>query len=80
MALQTDYGVITNVEAHLEALALLKVLKAKTNYIIFGNKKCPVFIKDNDYVLTIMSQKIQQLVGELKDSNYIIKSNGANLC
>ena len=77
-----DYGVITNVgKAHLEGFGSIEgVLQAKTElYRYLATKNAPVFIKDNDYVLIDNVPKECPTIryGELKDSNYIIKSNGA---
>ena len=79
---QPDYGVITNVgKAHLEGFGSLEgVLQAKTElYRYLATKDAPVFVKDNDYVLIDKIPKECPIIryGELKDSNYIIKSNGA---
>ena len=79
---QPDYGVITNVgKAHLEGFGSLEgVLQAKTElYRYLATKNAPVFVKDNDYVLIDKIPKECPIIlyGELKDSNYIIKSNGA---
>ena len=79
---QPDYGVITNVgKAHLEGFGSLEgVLQAKTElYRYLATKDAPVFVKDNDYVLIDNIPKECPIIryGELKDSNYIIKSNGA---
>ena len=79
---QPDYGVITNVgKAHLEGFGSLEgVLNAKTElYRYLATKDAPVFVKDNDYVLIDKIPKECPIIryGELKDSNYIIKSNGA---
>ena len=77
-----DYGVITNIgKAHLEGFGSIEgVLQAKTElYRYLATKNAPVFIKDNDYVLIDNVPKECPTIryGELKDSNYIIKSNGA---
>tara|TARA_S200000501_G_scaffold377508_1_gene436173 strand:- start:5350 stop:6624 length:1275 start_codon:yes stop_codon:yes gene_type:complete len=79
---QPDYGAITNVgKAHLEGFGSLEgVLQAKTElYRYLATKDAPVFVKDNDYVLIDKIPKECPIIryGELKDSNYIIKSNGA---
>ena len=79
---QPDYGVITNVgKAHLEGFGSLEgVLQAKTElYRYLATKNAPVFVKDNDYVLIDKIPKECPIIryGELKNSNYIIKSNGA---
>ena len=79
---QPDYGVITNVgKAHLEGFGSLEgVLQAKTElYRYLATKDAPVFVKDNDYVLIDKIPKECPIIryGELKNSNYIIKSNGA---
>ena len=79
---QPDYGVITNIgKAHLEGFGSLEgVLQAKTElYRYLATKEAPVFVKDNDYVLIDKIPKECPIIryGELKDSNYIIKSNGA---
>ena len=79
---QPDYGVITNVgKAHLEGFGSLEgVLQAKTElYRYLATKDAPVFVKDNDYVLIDKIPKECPIIryGELKDSNYIIKYNGA---
>ena len=79
---QPDYGVITNVgKAHLEGFGSIEgVLQAKTElYRYLATKDAPVFVKDNDYVLIDKIPKECPIIryGELKDSNYIIKSNGA---
>ena len=79
---QPDYGVITNVgKAHLEGFGSFEgVLQAKTElYRYLATKDAPVFVKDNDYVLIDKIPKECPIIryGELKDSNYIIKSNGA---
>ena len=79
---QPDYGVITNVgKAHLEGFGSLEgVLQAKTElYRYLATKDAPVFVKDNNYVLIDKIPKECPIIryGELKDSNYIIKSNGA---
>ena len=79
---QPDYGVITNVgKAHLEGFGSLEgVLQAKTElYRYLATKDAPVFVKDNDYVLIDKIPKECPIIryGELKDSNYIIKFNGA---
>ncbi len=80
---QPDYGVITNVgKAHLEGFGSLEgVLQAKTElYRYLATKDAPVFVKDNDYVLIDKIPKECPIIryGELKNSNYIIKSNGAH--
>ena len=77
-----DYGVITNIgKAHLEGFGSIEgVLKAKTElYRYLATKNAPVFIKDNDYVLINNIPKECPTIryGELEDSNYIIKSKGA---
>ena len=79
---QPDYGAITNVgKAHLEGFGSLEgVLQAKTElYRYLATKNAPVFVKDNDYVLIDKTPKECPIIryGELKNSNYIIKSNGA---
>lgn len=79
---QPDYGVITNVgKAHLEGFGSLEgVLQAKTElYRYLATKNAPVFVKDNDYILIDKIPKECSIIryGELKNSNYIIKSNGA---
>ena len=79
---QPDYGVITNVgKAHLEGFGSLEgVLQAKTElYRYLATKNAPVFVKDNDFVLIDKIPKECPIIryGELKNSNYIIKSNGA---
>ena len=79
---QPDYGVITNVgKAHLEGFGSIEgVLQAKTElYRYLATKDAPVFVKDNDYLLIDKIPKECPIIryGELKDSNYIIKSNGA---
>ena len=79
---QPDYGVITNVgKAHLEGFGSLEgVLQAKTElYRYLATKNAPVFVKDNDYVLIDKIPKECPIIryGELKDSKYIIKFNGA---
>ena len=79
---QPDYGVITNIgKAHLEGFGSLEgVLQAKTElYRYLATKNAPIFVKDNDYLLIDKIPKECQIIryGELKDSNYIIKSNGA---
>ena len=79
---QPDYGVITNVgKAHLEGFGSLEgVLQAKTElYRYLAKKNAPVFVKDNDYVLIDKIPKECPIIryGELKDSKYIIKFNGA---
>ena len=79
---QPDYGAITNVgKAHLEGFGSLEgVLKAKTElYRYLATKNAPVFVKDNDLVLIDKIPKECPIIryGELKNSNYIIKSNGA---
>ena len=79
---QPDYGVITNVgKAHLEGFGSLEgVLQAKTElYRYLATKDAPVFVKDNDYLLIDKIPKECPIIryGELKDSNYIIKYNGA---
>lgn len=79
---QPDYGVITNVgKAHLEGFGSLEgVLQAKTElYRYLATKDAPVFVKDNDYVLIDKIPKECPIIryGELKNSNYIIKYDGA---
>ena len=79
---QPDYGVITNIgKAHLEGFGSLEgVLKAKTElYRYLARKNAPVFVKDNNSVLIDKIPKECPIIryGEFKDSNYIIKSNGA---
>ena len=79
---QPDYGVITNVgKAHLEGFGSLEgVLEAKTElYRYLATKDATVFVKDNNNVLIdkIPNECQTILYGELKDSNYVIKSNGA---
>ena len=79
---QPDYGIITNVgKAHLEGFGSLEgVLQAKTElYRYLATKDAPVFVKDNDYVLIDKIPKECPIIryGELKDSKYIIKFNGA---
>ena len=79
---QPDYGVITNVgKAHLEGFGSLEgVLQAKTElYRYLATKNATIFVKDNNNILIdkIPSKCQRILYGELKDSNYVIKSNGA---
>ncbi len=79
---QPDYGVITNVgKAHLEGFGSLEgVLQAKTElYKYLATKNAPVFVKDNDYILInkIPKECPKIRYGELKNSNYIIKSDEA---
>lgn len=79
---EPDYGVITNVgKAHLEGFGSLEgVLKAKTElYRYLATKNAPVFVKDNDYKLIDKIPDECRIIrfGELKNSNYIIKYNGA---
>ena len=81
---QPDYGVITNIgKAHLEGFGSLEgVLQAKTElYRYLATKEAPVFVKDNDYVLIDKIPKECPIIryGELKDSNYVIKSMEPNL-
>ena len=80
---QPDYGVITNVgKAHLEGFGSLEgVVQAKTElYRYLATKNAPIFVKDNDYILIDKIPKECPIIryGELKKSNYIIKSNGAH--